>query len=52
MKTASKNVSPKYEAPRLTVHGSIEQITQGASTGSALDAAFPIGTTFGDLTFS
>lgn len=52
MKIASKNVIRKYEAPSLTVHGSIDQITQGASTGSSLDAAFPIGTAFGDLTFS
>ncbi len=41
-----------YTAPRLVRHGSIEAVTKGASTGSALDATFPTGTPFGDLTFS
>lgn len=41
-----------YEAPELTVHGALEDLTQGGSVGSALDAAFPVGTPFGDLTFS
>lgn len=48
-KTTEKAV---YEAPSLTVHGSIETITQGAAEGSALDASFPDGTPSGDLTFS
>lgn len=52
MKTTSKKLTQRYEAPRLKVHGSIEQITQGASTGSMLDAAFPIGASIDDLTFS
>jgi hypothetical protein len=49
-----KTSTPKreYETPNLEAHGSIEQITQGASTGTALDATFPTGTPFGDLTFS
>ena len=42
----------EYETPNLTVHGSIETITQGASEGTILDATFPVGTPFGDLTFS
>lgn len=42
----------EYEAPKLETHGSIEAITQGASTGSFLDRDFPVGTVFGDLTFS
>ena len=41
-----------YTAPRLVRHGSVEAVTKGASTGSTLDAAFPAGTPFGDLTFS
>lgn len=41
-----------YKAPALRAHGSIEKITQGSSTGSFLDADFPTGTPFGDLTFS
>ncbi len=40
-----------YEAPRLTMHGSVSEMTQGASTGSFLDASFPVGTPVGDLTF-
>lgn len=44
--------TPAYVAPVLTVHGKLEDLTQGASTGSALDAMFPIGTPVSDLTFS
>jgi len=42
----------EYETPAMTVHGSIETITHGASVGTKLDATFPTGTDFGDLTFS
>lgn len=42
----------KYEAPKLQKLGNFEAMTQGKSTGSFLDAAFPNGTPFGDLTFS
>jgi hypothetical protein len=41
-----------YTAPRLVRHGSVETLTKGSSTGSFLDATFPVGTPFGDLTFS
>lgn len=41
-----------YEAPRLNKVGSFEEVTQGASKGSSLDATFPVGTPFGQLTFS
>jgi hypothetical protein len=41
-----------YTAPRLVRHGSVEAVTKGASTGTKLDATFPAGTPFGDLTFS
>ena len=41
-----------YVAPALRVHGSLEALTKGQSTGSALDRTFPDGTLFGDLTFS
>lgn len=43
---------PTYEAPTLTVVGTIAEVTQGNSTGNALDANFPAGTTFANLTFS
>ena len=42
----------EYETPAMTVHGSIETITQGAGSGTALDADFPRNTPFKDLTFS
>ena len=42
----------EYETPSLTVHGSIETITQGAAHGAVTDAAFPAGTPVGDITFS
>ena len=41
-----------YTSPKLTVHGDIEEITQGFATGEWTDAAFPVHTKFGDLTFS
>ena len=41
-----------YRAPNLKVHGSLEALTQGASTGTQLDSTFPTGTPFGQLTFS
>ena len=41
-----------YEAPAMTSLGSFETLTQGASVGTNLDATFPQGTAFGDLTFS
>lgn len=41
-----------YSRPALTVQGKLEAMTQGQSKGSKLDAGFPAGTPFGDLTFS
>ena len=41
-----------YDAPRLKNVGSFEAVTQGNSTGSNIDATFPAGTPFGNLTFS
>lgn len=41
-----------YVSPELTVHGDVEVITLGQSTGTALDRDFPVGTLFPDLTFS
>jgi hypothetical protein len=42
----------EYSAPKLIKHGSMSKVTQGLSMGSKLDATFPVGTEFGDLTFS
>ena len=41
-----------YRAPALVVHGSLEAITHGASSGSRLDAAFGRNTPVSQLTFS
>ena len=42
-----------YEAPKLTVHGNVEAVTQQLKkTPTNLDKAFPAGTPFKDLTWS
>lgn len=41
-----------YTRPTLRVQGNLEALTQGSSTGNMLDAAFPVGTPFSQLTFS
>lgn len=41
-----------YEKPAIEELGSVTEITLGATTGAALDADFPRGTPFGNLTFS
>lgn len=41
-----------YEAPVLRSHGTVEAVTKGGSTGTSLDAAFPVGTPFSDVTLS
>lgn len=48
----SKSEKATYVKPVLNRVGSFEEITLGNSTGSALDASFPVGTPFSDLTFS
>lgn len=39
-----------YSTPVLEELGSFERLTQAAGCPDALDAAFPAGTPFGDLT--
>lgn len=41
-----------YEAPTFEVEGKVKDLTLGERSGSKLDATFPSGTPFGDLTFS
>lgn len=41
-----------YEAPQLEEMGSFEGLTQAGVKGNFLDATFPAGTPFSDLTFS
>jgi hypothetical protein len=42
----------EYEAPVVKVIGSLQELTLGTSQGNYLDADFPRGTPYGDLTFS
>jgi hypothetical protein len=41
-----------YAKPTLLVHGDVEVITQGYTTGDHLDAAFPAGFPVHDVTLS
>ena len=41
-----------YRKPKLTLHGDVKSLTRGATSGFRTDATFPIGTPFGDLTFT
>ncbi|MDC7676454.1 lasso RiPP family leader peptide-containing protein [Asticcacaulis machinosus] len=45
-------VKAAYEAPTVAKVGDFETTTQNTGTGGTLDATFPIGTPFADLTFS
>jgi hypothetical protein len=42
----------QYEAPRIEDHGDLTELTAGKHTGSALDATFPAGTPFDDITLT
>ena len=42
----------EYETPRIEDHGDLTELTAGEATGSHLDASFPAGTPYGELTFS
>lgn len=41
-----------YEAPVMRAHGKVESVTKGGTNGTKLDASFPSGTPFADLTLS
>jgi hypothetical protein len=45
-------VKAVYEAPTVAKVGDFETTTQNTGTGGTLDASFPVGTPFADLTFS
>jgi hypothetical protein len=40
---------PDYVAPKLTLVGSFEQITQRTGSGNHLDATYPYGTPRGNI---
>lgn len=41
-----------YEAPALTIHGTLAELTAAQAFGSVTDRGFPAGTPVTDLTFS
>ena len=41
-----------YVAPSLCKMGRVETLTAGTRKGDNTDAVFPVGTPFGDITFS
>lgn len=41
-----------YDAPVVTDYGTLHDLTAGAATGACLDADFPAGTPFDELTFT
>lgn len=41
-----------YTTPKLTELGTVRELTLGGSAGNVLDADFPEGTPFNELTFS
>jgi hypothetical protein len=42
----------KYEAPKVTVVGSVRRLTLGNNDGESTDAVFPVKTPKSQLTFS
>ncbi len=51
-KTDQQKSTPEYEAPRIKDHGDLTELTAGRTNGSQLDAAFPVGTPYGDITLT
>jgi hypothetical protein len=41
-----------YQKPTADVVGTVADLTEGGKVGSSLDATFPVGTPFSDLTVS
>jgi hypothetical protein len=46
-----KNID-QYIAPQIEDHGDLAELTAGKHGGSALDATFPVGTPYGDITLT
>ncbi len=41
-----------YIAPNLSKVGRVESVTAGTTSGKNTDSYFPVGTPYGDVTFS
>jgi hypothetical protein len=50
--THLKEDEMEYQSPTVVDYGELTELTAGATTGTSLDATFPSGTPFSDLTFS
>jgi hypothetical protein len=50
--TDDRHGEGQYEPPEVKDYGRLSDLTAGSSSGTKLDAAFPAGTLFNDLTFS
>ena len=50
--STSRDSKLRYEKPAVTRIGTLEDVTQHASTGHATDASFGAGTPLSGLTFS
>ena len=42
----------EYEKPKVRDYGDLTELTEALTTGQHIDAAFPSGTPFSQLTFS
>lgn len=42
----------EYQTPQIEDHGDLAELTAGKTTGKSLDAAFPAGTPFEDITLT
>lgn len=52
MRDVSAGVSFGYQAPTLTVHGTVAEVTGAQAVGMVTDKNFPVNTPAMDLTFS
>jgi hypothetical protein len=48
----SADASFGYQAPTLTMHGTVAEVTGAQAVGTVTDKSFPAGTPVQDLTFS
>jgi hypothetical protein len=46
------NTTNEYETPRIEDHGDLAELTAGRTHGTNLDATFPVGTPYGDITLT
>jgi hypothetical protein len=52
LETIGEYMKSTYQPPRVESLGAVADLTLGQTSGNFLDATFPTGTPFSDLTFS